>query len=72
MDEVDVVVIGAGPAGENVAGRCADGGMRVVIVERELISGECSSAGQPQPTSVSKPSGSTPAAGSTVMTGCAQ
>jgi dihydrolipoamide dehydrogenase len=42
MDEVDVVVIGAGPSGENVAGRCADGGMRVVIVERELIGGECS------------------------------
>ena len=38
----DVIVIGAGPAGENVAGRCADGGLRVAIVERELVGGECS------------------------------
>ena len=42
MDEFDVVVVGAGPAGENVAGRCADGGLRVAIVERELVGGECS------------------------------
>src|SRR3954447_13948992 len=41
-DEFDVVVIGAGPAGENVAGRCADGGLSVAIVERELVGGECS------------------------------
>jgi dihydrolipoamide dehydrogenase len=38
----DVVVIGAGPAGENAAGRCADGGLSVAIVERELVGGECS------------------------------
>lgn len=38
----DVIVIGAGPAGENAAGRCADGGMSVAIVERELVGGECS------------------------------
>ena len=42
MTEVDVVVIGAGPAGENVAGRCAAGGLSTVIVERELVGGECS------------------------------
>jgi pyruvate/2-oxoglutarate dehydrogenase complex dihydrolipoamide dehydrogenase (E3) component len=40
--EYDVVVIGAGPAGENVAGRCADHGMSTAIVERELVGGECS------------------------------
>ena len=41
-DAFDVVVIGAGPAGENVAGRVVDGGMTAVIVERELVGGECS------------------------------
>jgi dihydrolipoamide dehydrogenase len=38
----DVIVVGAGPAGENVAGRCAAGGLSVAIVERELVGGECS------------------------------
>jgi dihydrolipoamide dehydrogenase len=41
-DTHDVVVIGAGPAGEVVAGRLADRGMRVAIVEQHLVGGECS------------------------------
>src|SRR3954454_19806462 len=38
----DVVVVGGGPAGEVVAGRVADRGLDTVLVERELIGGECS------------------------------
>jgi dihydrolipoamide dehydrogenase len=38
----DVVVIGAGPAGEVAAGRCAEGGLSVAVVEHELVGGECS------------------------------
>jgi dihydrolipoamide dehydrogenase len=40
--EYDVVVIGAGPTGENVAERAVKGGLLVVIVESELVGGDCS------------------------------
>ena len=40
--QFDVVVVGAGPAGEVLAGRLADAGERVALVEQHLIGGECS------------------------------
>ncbi|ADX71926.1 pyruvate/2-oxoglutarate dehydrogenase complex, dihydrolipoamide dehydrogenase component [Pseudarthrobacter phenanthrenivorans Sphe3] len=40
--EFDVVVIGAGAVGENVADRVAQGGLSVVLIEAELVGGECS------------------------------
>jgi dihydrolipoamide dehydrogenase len=38
----DAIVLGAGPAGEVAAGRLADGGLKVAIIEQHLIGGECS------------------------------
>ncbi|MBL7260297.1 dihydrolipoyl dehydrogenase family protein [Paractinoplanes lichenicola] len=38
----DVIVIGAGPVGENIADRLVQGGLTAAIVERELVGGECS------------------------------
>lgn len=38
----DLIVIGAGPVGENVADRAHQGGLSVAIVESELVGGECS------------------------------
>ena len=38
----DVIVIGAGAAGENAADRAVQGGLSTVIIESELVGGECS------------------------------
>jgi pyruvate/2-oxoglutarate dehydrogenase complex dihydrolipoamide dehydrogenase (E3) component len=40
--DVDVVVLGAGPIGQNAAERARAAGLRVAMVERELVGGECS------------------------------
>ncbi len=40
--EWDVVVVGAGPVGENVADRARKAGLTVAIVEKHLVGGECS------------------------------
>ncbi|MFZ5872146.1 MAG: FAD-dependent oxidoreductase, partial [Actinomycetota bacterium] len=38
----DVVVVGGGPTGENLAQRVVAGGLDAVMVEAELVGGECS------------------------------
>jgi pyruvate/2-oxoglutarate dehydrogenase complex dihydrolipoamide dehydrogenase (E3) component len=40
--EYDVIVLGAGAVGENVADRAVQGGLTAVLVEHELVGGECS------------------------------
>ena len=42
MSAVDVIVIGAGPAGEVCAGRLGERGVEVALVEKHLVGGECS------------------------------
>jgi dihydrolipoamide dehydrogenase len=41
-DTYDVIVFGGGPTGENVAARAVRGGLTAVVVESELVGGECS------------------------------
>ncbi|MGW6563961.1 dihydrolipoyl dehydrogenase family protein [Streptomyces sp. NPDC054975] len=42
VHEYDVVVLGAGPVGENVVDRARAAGLSVAVVESELVGGECS------------------------------
>jgi dihydrolipoamide dehydrogenase len=42
IQEYDLIVLGGGAVGENIADRAVQGGLSAVIVEHELLGGECS------------------------------
>jgi pyruvate/2-oxoglutarate dehydrogenase complex dihydrolipoamide dehydrogenase (E3) component len=41
----DAIIVGAGQAGPSLAGRLTDAGMKVALIERQLVGGTCVNTG---------------------------